>query len=142
MSCAESRDLTTSSKFDARKQARARAIERRLQADTRHMNRARHAGIVAVGAEGASLCHRAIRAENAADLGARDHPRVTTHPDSLGECKRHIEAFGARGCDAIVPGCTEMPRPVSEAESPLSAVDSTCALARAALRVATRYVSA
>ncbi len=49
-----------------------------------------------------------------------------------------IEALGARGCDAVILGCTEIPLLVSEAESPLPAIDSTRTLARAALREATR----
>lgn len=48
-----------------------------------------------------------------------------------------IEKLGARGCDAVVLGCTEIPLLVSEAESPLPAIDSTRTLARAALREAT-----
>ena len=51
-----------------------------------------------------------------------------------------IEALGARGCDAVVLGCTEIPLLITEAESPLPAIDSTCTLARAALREATRDV--
>jgi aspartate racemase len=47
-----------------------------------------------------------------------------------------IEALGARGCDAVVLGCTEIPLLVSEAQSPLPAIDSTRTLARAALRAA------
>ena len=53
-----------------------------------------------------------------------------------------IETLGARGCDAVVLGCTEIPLLVTEAESPLPAIDSTRTLARAALREATRNVSA
>jgi aspartate racemase len=53
-----------------------------------------------------------------------------------------IEALGARGCDAVVLGCTEIPLLVTQAESPLPAIDSTRTLARAALREATRDVSA
>jgi aspartate racemase len=49
-----------------------------------------------------------------------------------------IEALGGRGCDAVVLGCTEIPLLVSEAQSPLPAIDSTRTLARAALREATR----
>src|SRR5205809_7032829 len=52
-----------------------------------------------------------------------------------------IEALGARGCDSVVLGCTEIPLLVAEAESPLPAIDSTRTLARAALREATRDVS-
>jgi aspartate racemase len=48
-----------------------------------------------------------------------------------------IEALGARGCDAVVLGCTEIPLLVNEADSPLPAIDSTRTLARAALRQAT-----
>ena len=50
-----------------------------------------------------------------------------------------IESLGGRGCDAVVLGCTEIPLLVSEAESPLPAIDSTRTLARAALREATRH---
>jgi aspartate racemase len=49
-----------------------------------------------------------------------------------------IEALGDRGCDAVVLGCTEIPLLLTEAESPLPAIDSTRTLARAALREATR----
>ena len=62
------------------------------------------------------------------------------------ETSRHyfrtvIETLGDRGCDAVVLGCTEIPLLVTEAESPLPAIDSTRTLARAALREATRNVS-
>ena len=50
-----------------------------------------------------------------------------------------IETLGARGCDSVVLGCTEIPLLVAEAESPLPAIDSTRTLARAALREATRH---
>jgi aspartate racemase len=49
-----------------------------------------------------------------------------------------IEALGARGCDAVVLGCTEIPLLISDADSPLPAIDSTRTLARAAIREATR----
>ena len=49
-----------------------------------------------------------------------------------------IAELGARGCDAVVLGCTEIPLLITEAESPLPAIDSTRTLARAALREATR----
>jgi aspartate racemase len=49
-----------------------------------------------------------------------------------------IEALAARGCDAVVLGCTEIPLLITEAESPLPAIDSTRTLARAALRETTR----
>jgi aspartate racemase len=47
-----------------------------------------------------------------------------------------IEALGARGCDAVVLGCTEIPLLITEADSPLPAIDSTRTLARAAIREA------
>ena len=53
-----------------------------------------------------------------------------------------IEVLGARGCDAVVLACTEIPLLLAEGESPLPAIDSTRTLARAALREATRNVSA
>ena len=53
-----------------------------------------------------------------------------------------IEALGARGCDAVVLGCTEIPLLVSDADSPLPAIDSTRTLARAAIREATRTLRA
>ena len=49
-----------------------------------------------------------------------------------------IEALGARGCDAVVLGCTEIPLLITEADSPLPVIDSTRILARAAIREATR----
>jgi aspartate racemase len=56
--------------------------------------------------------------------------------------QRVIAALGARGCDAVVLGCTEIPLLVADAESPLPAIDSTRTLARAALREATRHLAA
>lgn len=52
-----------------------------------------------------------------------------------------IEAMGACGSDAVVLGCTEIPLLITEAESPLPAIDSTRTLARAAIREATRNLS-
>ena len=48
-----------------------------------------------------------------------------------------IEALGARGCDAVVLGCTEIPLLITDADSPLPVIDSTRTLARAAIREAT-----
>jgi aspartate racemase len=53
-----------------------------------------------------------------------------------------IRTLGDRRCDAVILGCTEIPLLVTEAESPLPAIDSTRTLARAALREATRHLSA
>jgi aspartate racemase len=47
-----------------------------------------------------------------------------------------IESLAARGCDAVVLGCTEIPLLVSPEDSPLPVLDSTRILARAALRAA------
>jgi aspartate racemase len=47
-----------------------------------------------------------------------------------------IARLGARGCDAVVLGCTEIPLLISDTDSPLPAIDSTRTLARAALRAA------
>ena len=49
-----------------------------------------------------------------------------------------ITALGTRGCDAVVLGCTEIPLLITEADSPLPAIDSTRTLARAAIREARR----
>jgi aspartate racemase len=49
-----------------------------------------------------------------------------------------IDALAARGCDAVVLGCTEIPLLISESDSRLPTLDSTRILARAALREATR----
>jgi aspartate racemase len=47
--------------------------------------------------------------------------------------QRVIESLGARGCDGVVLGCTEIPLLISESDSPLMSIDSTRTLARAAL---------
>ena len=44
-----------------------------------------------------------------------------------------IESLGARGCDGVVLGCTEIPLLIAETDSPLMSIDSTRTLARAAL---------
>jgi len=53
---------------------------------------------------------------------------------------RVMETLREQGCDGVVLGCTEIPLLISEAESPLPAIDSTRTLARAALRAATESV--
>jgi aspartate racemase len=45
-----------------------------------------------------------------------------------------ISSLAARGCQAAVLGCTEIPLLVDPEESPLPTLDSTRLLARAALR--------
>jgi aspartate racemase len=54
---------------------------------------------------------------------------------------RVIETLAARGCDAVILGCTEIPLLLTDGESPLATIDSTRTLARAALREATRNIS-
>jgi aspartate racemase len=49
-----------------------------------------------------------------------------------------VDALAARGCDAVVLGCTEIPLLVSQADCSLPVLDSTRILARAALREAVR----
>ena len=49
-----------------------------------------------------------------------------------------IGALGARGCDAVILGCTETPLLITEADSPLPVIDSTRTPARGAIREATR----
>jgi aspartate racemase len=49
-----------------------------------------------------------------------------------------IRELAARGCDAVVLGCTEIPLIISDADSVLPTLPSTQILARAALREATR----
>ena len=44
----------------------------------------------------------------------------------------------AKGCDAVVLGCTEIPLLIGDADSPLPTLDSTRILARAALNAAQR----
>jgi len=51
-------------------------------------------------------------------------------------CGRLIAALRDRGCDAVVLGCTEIPLLITQEDSPLPVIDSTRALARAALRAA------
>lgn len=52
--------------------------------------------------------------------------------------RRHLQAIidklAARGCDAVVLGCTEIPLLISPGDSRLPVIDSTRTLARAALR--------
>lgn len=55
-------------------------------------------------------------------------------PQSVAAYRQMIESLKARGCDAVILGCTELPLIVSDANSPLPTLDSTRLLARAALR--------
>lgn len=60
--------------------------------------------------------------------------RDRREPDSLRYFQQVIEEFKAKGCDAVILGCTEIPLLVNDANSPLPTLDSTRILARAALR--------
>jgi aspartate racemase len=55
-------------------------------------------------------------------------------PESVKYFQRVIEGMKARGCDAVVLGCTEIPLIINDENSPLPTIDSTRSLARAALR--------
>ncbi len=53
---------------------------------------AKHIGIVACSAEGASLCYRTICLEAAALLGEHMHPELTMHTHPLAEYMKHIRS--------------------------------------------------
>ena len=55
-------------------------------------------------------------------------------PESVKYFQQVIEGMKARGCDAVVLGCTEIPLIINDENSPLPTIDSTRSLARAALR--------
>ena len=56
--------------------------------------------------------------------------------------QRVIGRMKAEGCDAVVLGCTEIPLIMNDSNSPLTALDSTRLLARAALRLAVQRTAA
>ena len=55
-------------------------------------------------------------------------------PESVAYNQRVIRELKEAGCDAVVLGCTELPLIINDANSALPTLDSTCLLARAALR--------
>jgi aspartate racemase len=55
-------------------------------------------------------------------------------PEGVAGFQQVIGQLKARGCDAVVLGCTEIPLIISDANSPLPTLDSTRLLARAALQ--------
>jgi aspartate racemase len=55
-------------------------------------------------------------------------------PAAVGYFQQVMEKMKRAGCDAVVLGCTEIPLIMNDANSPLSTLDSTRLLARAALR--------
>jgi aspartate racemase len=58
----------------------------------------------------------------------------TFTPASVVYLEQAIANLKARGCDAVVLGCTELPLVIGDANSSLPTLDSTRELARAALR--------
>jgi len=63
-------------------------------------------------------------------------------PPGVAFFQQLIEDFKARGCDAVVLGCTEIPLIISDANAALPTLDSTRLLARAALQRAVAGPSA
>ncbi|TET40195.1 MAG: amino acid racemase [Dehalococcoidia bacterium] len=63
---------------------------------------AKHIGIVACSAEGASLCYRTICVEGATVMGRYAHPQVTMHSFSLSEYVRCIEAGDWEGVASLM----------------------------------------
>jgi aspartate racemase len=59
--------------------------------------------------------------------GVRSPEAIAYHRQVIGELK-------AKGCDAVVLGCTEIPLIINDGNSPLPTLDSTRLLARAALK--------
>jgi aspartate racemase len=54
-------------------------------------------------------------------------------PESIAAFQRIVAGMKAKGCDAVLLGCTEIPLILNDANSPLPVLDSTRLLARAAL---------
>jgi aspartate racemase len=55
-------------------------------------------------------------------------------PEAIAYHQRVMARMKDEGCDAVVLGCTEIPLIMNDSNSPLPTLDSTCLLARAALR--------
>ncbi|HXZ81571.1 MAG TPA: amino acid racemase [Terriglobales bacterium] len=66
-----------------------------------------HIGIVAVSAEGAALCYRALCLEGASLLGPHNHPEVTMHTFPLAEYMRHIERDDWQGVAELMLASAE-----------------------------------
>ncbi len=62
-------------------------------------------------------------------------------PGAVAYFQEVMTGMRARGCDAVVLGCTEIPLIMNDANSPLPTLDSTRLLARAALRRAIEATS-
>jgi aspartate racemase len=63
---------------------------------------AKHIGIVACSAEGASLCYRTICIEGAGLMGRYAHPELTMHTHSLSEYMRCIEVDDWEGVASLM----------------------------------------
>lgn len=63
---------------------------------------AKHIGIVACSAEGASLCYRTICIEGAGSMGRYAHPELTMHTHSLSEYMRCIEVDDWEGVASLM----------------------------------------
>jgi aspartate racemase len=59
--------------------------------------RAKHIGIVACSAEGASLCYTTVCVEGAGMMGRHDHPEVSMHTHSLAQYMNYIYANNWQG---------------------------------------------
>ncbi len=59
-------------------------------------------------------------------------------PEAIAFHQRVMRRMQDEGCDAVVLGCTEIPLIMNDTNSPLPTLDSTCLLARTALRQAVR----
>jgi aspartate racemase len=55
-------------------------------------------------------------------------------PETVAFFQEVIRGLSARGCDAAILGCTEIPLIIDDRNSPIPTLDSTRLLARAALR--------
>lgn len=60
--------------------------------------------------------------------------RGVFRPETVAYFQQVIRGLQARGCDAVILGCTEIPLIIDDGNSPLPTLDSTRLLARAALR--------
>ena len=58
----------------------------------------------------------------------------TVRPEAVATFQTITDRLKRAGCDAMIPGCTELPLIADEATSPLPILDSTRLLGRAALR--------
>jgi aspartate racemase len=63
-------------------------------------------------------------------------------PEAVAYFQQVISRMKDQGCDAVVPGCTEIPLIMNDSNSPLPTLDSTRLLARAALRRAVQGAAA